>query len=325
MSSPQVAGPAPEGLRARLSRWLVEPDYPLVAIEVRPRSLGVVRLTREHGQLALAAAASLNLPDGALNVSMVQPNVVDKAAFQETLRGVLERAGVPVRGPVCLVLPDPVARVALLPVAEVRGKDEAETLELIRFRMKKAVPFEIKDARVSFVMPEGAPEAMVVAVAMFLPVLEGYEKALAELGLEPGVVDLSGLSILQAVEAFAPARDRLLVNWDEGYVSLLLARGGDPLLFRTLAGDAASTLDDVVREVANTVLYHHDKLGGTALSSAVVRSAVLPLSQAVELLRDPIGMEPEVLDLGTAMGGADRGPVAQAVAGAASCLIGRLS
>jgi hypothetical protein len=162
----------------------------------------------------------------------------------------------------------------------------------------------------------------VLAALIARGVLEGYEEALVSLGLTPGLVELSGLTILGAVEAARPAEDRLVVNWDEGYVSLLLARGGQPVLVRTLTGEASSTREDVIREVANTVLYYREKLGGAGLASVSVRSAHLSPAAAVELLSEPLGLVPEIFDpWGT--GGADPSGHAQAVAGAAACVVGK--
>ena len=307
----------------RIRRWLLEPEYPLVALEVRSRSVGAVRVTRERGKLRLAAAASLSLPEGAVSLSMAQPNVTTPDVFRETVRAVLERAGIPLRGDVGLVLPDPVARVSLIPAAELVGKDARESDDLIRFRLRKAVPFDIKDARIAFKLPPPSrPEGLVVAVAIARPVVESYENALASLGIQPGLVELAGLAILTAVEAAGPPGDRLVVNWDDGYVSLLLTRTGEPVLARTLTGETVTTDDDIVREVANTVLYYREKLGGAGLAAVVLRSAVLPPAQAIELLREPLGQVPVILDPWGASAGTD-GAVGQAVAGAAACVAGK--
>ena len=79
-----------------------------------PRAIGVLRLCSRGGSLVFGAAASLELPVGALRPSMTEPNLVDAAAFRQTLRSVLERAGVLGGARVALVLPDPVARIAIL-------------------------------------------------------------------------------------------------------------------------------------------------------------------------------------------------------------------
>jgi hypothetical protein len=309
-----------------LKRWLLEPEYPSVAIEVRPRSIGAVRAQRGRGRWVLGAAASLTLPDRTISLSMTQPNVVEPVAFRETIQSLLERAGIPLAGTIGLVLPDPVARVYLMPAADVSGKDSAETEEMIRFRLRKAVPFDIKDARLAIALPgpevkEG--EGQVIAVAIARGVLEGYEQALGALGLHVGLVELSGLAILSAIEGARPPGDHLVVNWDEGYVSLLLSRAGQLVLARTLTGEAATSREDVVREAANTVLYYQEKLGGAGLDSVIIRSAVLPPHAAAELLREPVGLVPEVLDPWAGAEAADGGLHGQAVAGAAACVMGK--
>lgn len=325
-ATPAAVAPKRPGLKERARSWLLDPEYPWTAIEVRARSIGAVRSQRERGRPVLASASSLALPDGTLALSMVQPNIVAADAFRETVRAVLERAGIPLHGEVGLVLPDPVARVSLVPASELAGKNVADAEDLIRFRLRKAVPFDIKDARVAYRLPRVlTPEAQAVVVIMARPVVEGYEGALASLGLQPGLVELAGLSILAAVETSRPRGDRLVVNWDEGYVSLLLTRAGEPVLARTLTGEAAGTQDDIVREVANTVLYYREKLGGAGLASVVVRSAALSPVQAADLLRNPLDVAPEILDVWSPNGGSDNTPAGQAVAGAAACIVGRHS
>ena len=325
-----AAAPAPpprvRGLLERVQRWLLDPQYPLTAVEVRPRSIGAVRVVRERGRTTLGAASSLSLPDGALAVSMAQANVLAPDAFKETIRAVLERAGIPLQGPIGLVLPDPVARVSLVPSSELASKDPAEVEDMLRFRLRKAVPFDIKGARLSFQMPRAlAPDGLVVAVIVARSILDGYEQALTDLGLQPGLIELAGLSIQSAVEAARPAGDRLVVNWEDGYVSLLLTRAGELVLMRTLTGEAASTDEDIIREVANTVLYYREKLGGAGLASVVVRSGVLTPAQAVELLKEPLGLTPETFDPWAGSGSADMTVAGQAVAGAAACVVGKVS
>jgi hypothetical protein len=223
---------------------------------------------------------------------------------------------------VALVLPDPVARVALVPAAEVRGS-QSQADELIRFRLRKAVPFDVREARVATI-PGGARSGDHVMVgAIYQPVLEGYESACRALGLHPGLVELSGLALLTATFAGRPIADRLLVNWDEGYVSLVLARGEWPILVRTLTAEAASSPDDVAREAANTVLYYRDRLGGEGLAEAVVRSAALPPSEAVALLEKPLELVPEVVDPWAWLGGGAPVASSQAIAGAAASLARR--
>jgi hypothetical protein len=299
---------------AGLRRLFMEPEPPLVAVEVRPRAVAAVRLVREGSSLRLAAAASLDLPEGALELSLSRPNVLDASGFRRTLRTLLERVGALHAGRTALVLPDAALRLTLIPAEKMRGRAEME--ELVRFRLHKALPFDVREANLAWAGPH---DGQLLVAAVFRPVLEGYETALADLGLQPGLVEPAALALLAAERG--DEGDRLLVNWDFGYVSLVVTRAGWPLVVRTLSGRLDA--DAVAREVANTVLYYREKLGGQGLVGAAVRSAHVPADEAVVLLREPIGFPPEVIDPGGPLGLAVESTAAQAVAGAVSCLVGR--
>jgi len=301
-----------------LRERLLEPEWPTVAVEVRPRGVSVVRLVGSGNRLGLGAAAALDLPEGALEVSLARANVVDGAAFRKALQGACERAGALSGGPVALVLPDPAVRVALLPASELKARRRAEVEQMIRFRLNKTVPFDVQQARVAWAGPEGGQ--MLVA-AVFRPVLEGYEAVLRDLGFDPGLVEPASLALVGTLERAETPGDRLLVNWDVGYVSLVLTRRGWPILIRTLVGDLGP--EAVLREAANTVLYYRERLGGQGLTGAALRSAFLPPEEAVTLLREPLGLEPEVVDPWALLGGGHRSAVAQAMAGALACLLRR--
>ena len=271
-------------------RRFLAPPAPLAAIEVRARSVGAVRLVSQGHGRTLGGAASVELAEGALKLSVSEPNIVGPDAFRHALRAVVERAGMLGGGRVALVLPDPVARVALLPAADVRGRG-AEADELIRFRLRKAVPFEIRNARLASV-PVLAPrgrEPQVLVGAILGSVLEEYEGACRALGLEPGLVQLAGLVLLSSIERQRPPADRVFINWDEGYVSIFLSRDGAPVLIRTLSGADAASAANVLRETSQTVVYYRERLGGAGFAEAVVRSAAIPAAEAVPAPRGAPG------------------------------------
>ena len=294
---------------AWLARTFLRAPVPLLAVEVRPRAVSVVRLARDSGRLSLAAAASAELPAGVLEVSLTKPNVLEPAAFQAALRGVLERAGALAGGALSLVLPDPAVRVALIPAAGLRRGREAD--EVVRFHLHKALPFDVRSARLAWrVLGEQA----LVAVAPD-EIVSGYEDALEALGFRPGVVEAAGLALADAAFA-AGDRDVLLVNWDEGYVSFILLRGGAPLLIRTLPGESGP--DAVARHAVGTLQFYRDRLAGGDLAAVVVRSAARPGEQAAALLGRALGCEPRLVAPWAVLGVAESGDAAQAVAGAAA-------
>jgi hypothetical protein len=307
---------------AWLRRTFVQPETPLVAVEVHATSVGIVRARKERRGLSLAAATRVDLAADVLQLSMTQPNLLDPERFALALRGALERAGILGGARVALVLPDLLARVNVLSATEVVARKRAELDEVVRFKLRKSVPFEIREARLAYTSTGSRAEDRMVVAAAFAPVVAAYEDACVSVGLEPGVVELAGLVLARA--AFAGTQgDRLLVNWDEGYLTVLVLRDGWPLLVRTLPGEVAGTLASVVREVHNTVTYHRERLGGAALLEAALRSAVVPADEMRAALEPVLAVPTRVVDPWAALGGASMPDVAQSLAAAAACVGGR--
>lgn len=280
-----------------LRRGLLEPDYPLLAVEVRPRAVAVALLGRERGTLTLRAATSQELPAGCLQATLAQPNVLQPEAFRAALRAALERAGARDAQRCCLVLPDPAGRLALLPADELRGKRRAEAEELARFRLRKALPFEVREARLAFDLVGARPGVShLPAAVIHRSVLEQYEELLAAEGLAAGLVELAGWVCLEAASRAHPQGDRLVVNWDEGYVTFVVGRSGRPLLVRTLTEGAVADPAVVSREVTATALYYRDRLGGTGLAGVTLRSAAWPPQEAAALLGSLLSLPVESLD-----------------------------
>jgi hypothetical protein len=300
-----------------VTRTLLEPEYPAVAVEVRPGAVAAVRLTREGGRLALGAAGVVDLAPGALEVSLTQPNVRDRAAFEGALGAVLERAGAQGGGPVSLVLPDSAVRLALVPSAGMRGRRK-DAEDVVRFRLHKALPFDVRAARVAW-EPAGGEQTM-VAVALEAVVRE-YEEVLEALGFHPGLVEVSSLALASVTGEPPPDGDRLLVNWDEGYVSFLLLRGTEPLMVRTLAGE--SEVRAVARQATSTLQFYRDRLGGGPLADAVVRSADRPIEEALEALAPVLGRRPRPLEPWAGLGVAEADPAGHAFAGAVASALRR--
>jgi type IV pilus assembly protein PilM len=317
-AAPSLPRAGAQGL-AWARRQFLDPERPLVAVEVRASTVGVLRLRREKGHLLVGAAAVVDLAPGTLAPSLTQPNIADLKHFAQALHGALERAGILGGARIALVLPDTAARVTLVPAVEVPSRKPRDVDELLRFRLRKSIPFDVREARIAYAVA-GDTAADTIAVAAALgPVVAQYEEACRGLGLEPGLVEIAGLALVRAAFPAGASGDGLLVNWDDGYVTLVLARNGWPILLRTLSGASATAAADVVREVSSTLIYYRERLGGSGIASAFVRSSQLAPEAAVLALAPVIGFEPAVFDAWSGLGGAPA-EVAQVLAGAAASL-----
>jgi len=304
-----------------LSRTLVQPPLPMIAVEVRPRAVAAVRLVREGARFGLGAAAAVELRQGVLELSLGKPNVLDADAFSAALRAALERAGALSGGPISLVLPDPVVRLTLVSSAGLRGR-RAELEETVRFRLQKALPadFDVRSARLAW--RSVSADELLVAVARD-EVVSSYEAALRGLGFEPGLVEPAGLALASLASSDDDAAESLLVNWDQGYVSFQVWRGGRPLLLRTLPREDAK--DAVARHVEQTLRFYREQLGGHGLGAVLLRAGALDPGEASEVVARAAGVAPRLVQPWAALGDAEDGSEAQSVAGAAACVLRRVA
>jgi len=205
---------------------------PRVACEITPQ--GVVA-----GQSAVAGApltevARAEFAAGAVTPSLKPGNVVDKVAVTAAIGKALEGLGLrphSSNADVTLIVPDAAVRVLLLDFDALSNKP-SEALPIVRFRLKKLLPFDADDAMVSFqIMSNSKSGVRVLAVAIPRDVLSEYETAVREAGFEPGCVLPSTLAALAAVEDESAS---LLVNANSLGVTTAIVRSGILLLHRSV-------------------------------------------------------------------------------------------
>jgi type IV pilus assembly protein PilM len=212
---------------------------PRLAIEIRAE--GVVAARAEDAAALLAATARGDLADGVVTPGLKAGNIVDRAAVVAAVRKVLDAVvgrGAERGRDVTVVVPDAAVRVLLLDFDQLPSK-VAEALPVVRFRLKKLLPFDADDAAVSYqVMSNAKGMVRVVAVAMPKDVLNEYEGVVTAAGYLPGAVLPSTLAALAGLdEAEAPV---LVVNAGPGAVTTAIVRGGVLLLHRSvdMAGES---------------------------------------------------------------------------------------
>ncbi len=205
---------------------------PRVACEIMPQ--GVVAARSADAVSAVSAVARVPLAEGAVAPSLKPGNVVDRVAVTAAIRGALEEIGERANARdanLTLVIPDSAVRVLLLDFEALPSR-ETEALPLVRFRLKKLLPFDADEAMVTYqTMSTGKGVVRVLAVAIPRDVLSEYETAAREAGFEPGCVLPSTLACLAAVDDAEPA---LLVNANPNGVTAAIVRGGVLLLHRSV-------------------------------------------------------------------------------------------
>ncbi len=196
---------------------------PRLACEVRAE--GVVAARAEDGSAVLSAVSRVVLAER--GAGALAERVALVAAVRKALEAVSGRGR-----EVTLVVPDPAVRVLLLDFDELPAK-AAEALPVVRFRLKKLLPFDADDAAVSYqVLASGRGSVQVLAVAMPQESLKEYESVVRDAGFEPGAVLPSTLAALGGLDE--SERPALVVNAGRDAVTTAIVRGGVLLLHRTV-------------------------------------------------------------------------------------------
>ena len=92
------------------------------------------------------------LKKGTLDVSPLKENVVDPDDFSAAVRSLAGGQGGRKYKDVALILPDYSTRLAVLDFDEFPS-DPKEQLPLVRFRLKRSVPFDVESAALSYFVP----------------------------------------------------------------------------------------------------------------------------------------------------------------------------
>jgi type IV pilus assembly protein PilM len=157
---------------------------------------------------------------------------------------------------VIAVLPDASVRVVLLDFETLPNKrDEAESV--VRFRLKKSLPFDLDKARVSYHAQPAATGIRVVAAVALTSVIEEYEALFREAGYNPGIVLPSTLAALGAASGEQPT---LVVKVDARTTSIAILAQKQLLLFRTLENSSgiAITGEKLAEEVYPSLVFFQD-------------------------------------------------------------------
>lgn len=201
--------------------------HPGVVIEIASTHVAAARWGRDLAHLSAFAAEQL--PDGAVTPSATQTNIADRAAVRKAIRGIISR--VPKQGPdVTLLLPDPSIRVFILPFDTFpRRADEA--LPLLRWRLKKSLPFPAEEAVLSWMRQSSRDGNIeIVAAVGRQKIIREYESLLEEEGLTAGVVQSSTLATLPVVNQ---AGATLLARLSGRNLTTVIVRGETMCVYRS--------------------------------------------------------------------------------------------
>lgn len=284
---------------------------------VEPARLRYAGFGREGRRLELREEHVVAL--GEATWSPAHPGLAprDVAQFAERVAELLEQVSGAVRQ-ASLVLPDDWLRLAFVELGDL-PRDAAERDEVLRFKLKRLVPFRVDELRLSAVRvpPLAAPQEPVRALVGFAAeaTLSRCEEAFGRHGVHLGRITNRSLASGAGVLAGgAGAGDLLLLTAQAEGFSLVGWQEGEPVLSRQKAvpadWDEATRDEMLVRELRLTRAFIEERLPQLPFGRVVVAAPAAREAAWGEALRqgmgaEPVPLRPSLLPVGGLREGAD--------------------
>jgi type IV pilus assembly protein PilM len=174
--------------------------HPHLALEFTPEQVAGVRFTRSG---SLGGYFVETLPNGALVPSAIEPNVANSAAVKAAVASVCQNLDAK-EEEAALLVPDPVIRVFVQHFEDFPRSSE-EVIPMLRWKLKKSVPFEVDETLLSYMRQAPRAEGVDVVTAIArLRIIKEYEGLLEGVSLRPGVVLSSTLAAISLLEDQRP-------------------------------------------------------------------------------------------------------------------------
>lgn len=205
----------------------------------------------------LEAATSAILPPGLLAPGLQQANIADRGKLVPALQNLLSAVAGRSRD-ICLVIPDAATRVMLLDFDTLPDK-QPDADAVVRFRLKKSLPFEVEQSAVSFDRQGTSNPVRVVAAVTPRGVLDEYEWLVREAGYNPGTVLPSMLAVLGAVDATRPT---MVIKAEPGTTTFAIVDQEQLLLYRALENGGSAVIgQSLIDDVNSSLVYFEDRYG----------------------------------------------------------------
>lgn len=234
---------------------------------------------------SLESAAAEPLPAGSVVPSPVETNITQPDAVRGALRRVFGK--VAHRGaPLALLIPDPAVRVFVLPFESFPRKSD-DALPLLRWRLKKSVPFDVEETTASWMRQTARDGGLeIVAAIARQRILHEYEGVLESMDARPGVVLSSTLAVLPLLDDSGAT---LLARLCGSTLTTAVVYGASLCVYRSTEVVATARQFDpqaVLDEMFPAAAYFQD-----TWAREIDRAYLSGFGETSDLFRDALGQE----------------------------------
>jgi type IV pilus assembly protein PilM len=267
----------------RMARWLDAIPHPLVACEIAMDYVAAVRWAGAGASLDGFAVEAL--PPGSILPTAAESNMI----HPDDVRAVVGRVFSRLRAKdeqIALLVPDAVIRVFVLHF-DVFPRRAEEAIPMLRWRLKKSVPFEAEETLISYMRQAPRADGVDIVTGLArLRIVREYESLVESMGMSPGVVMSSTLAALPLLSDGRPA---LLARVAGSTLTTAIVREGVLCGYRciTLPADAMHlTPQALLDEIYPLTAYYQD-----TWSEGIAQVRLAGLGARTEDFRQPLERE----------------------------------
>ncbi len=284
-----------------------------LGVEISQSGVAFALLGGSASSPRLERVSSRPLAPGALHVSLREQNVLDSAAFVSCLKdahNTLLYGGTRLS----VTLPDTVGRIMLLDM-EGRFKSRAEGLDMIRWKLKKSLPFDIADTHLDYqqlgIHANGEMALLVALVSR--SVICQYEDLVTEAGFVPARIDFNTFNLYRTFEKRLVSQESgALVSFYGNTLSIMIFANGVPEFIRIKELSGTPAVDNrVFMEINSSFLVYRERFPDRVLQYV---ACIAPPDIAAEyriMVTEATGYEAILLETKSAVTPGDASPADQ--------------
>ncbi len=271
-----------------------------LGIEIVKDGARMVSVSGKPHRPRLEACYEVLFPPETMSISFKELNVLNPASFVTKIREAHVRLLVGTSR-VSVSLPDSAGRVVLLDL-ETRFKTKEEGADIIRWKLKKNLPFDINDMHLDYQVVQERETGNVSSLVSLISrqVVNQYEDLLSEAGLQPNRIDFTTFNIYRYFASrLESIENAALICWRTGILSILIFHNGVPDFYRTKELPSGfSGANRFYREINSSLLFYRDKNPGYSMNEVFFVASRDDIEIVRGVIAESAGLEPVLLDAG---------------------------
>ena len=239
-----------------------------LGVEISPSGVAFALLSGSVAAPRLERVSCRPFPAGTIHVSLRERNILDPKVFISQLKDAYNM--LLYRGTrLSVTLPDTVGHVMLLDL-EGRFKSRTEGLDIIRWKLKKSIPFDVAETHLDYqqltVRQNGSLALLVALVSR--QVIGQYEELLTSAGFLPSRIDFNTFNLFRVFErSLSLPGESALVSFYDGILGIVIFSDGIPEFIRIKGLSNVETVDSrVYMEVNSSFLVYRERFPDRALA-----------------------------------------------------------